>query len=196
MDLDKEKKTEQASGEPALGIQWNISCDTFTFRVAVKSWPATRRGILSTVSSVYDPLGLLSSFILKAKQILQELCKSKYGWDQVIPEEFAKPWRRWVGELEQLGRFEVERCMKPENFDPVKTAELNTCDASESGYGTASYLRFTNHQGDIHVAFIFKKVLEEKSYCKSRSDAEEGTALTTSGFNFLDRQHICTEIHP
>ncbi len=67
LDLDKEKLKEQTAVEPALGIQWNTHSDTFSFKVTVKSQPATRRGILSAVSSVYDPLGFLSPFILKAK---------------------------------------------------------------------------------------------------------------------------------
>ncbi|XP_035996615.1 uncharacterized protein LOC118564030 [Fundulus heteroclitus] len=126
--------------------------------MTIRCRPATRRGILSTVSSVYDPLGLLSPFILKAKQLLQELCKSMYGWDHVIPQEFAKAWQRWVNELNMLHDFQVPRCMKPENFDPVETAELHHfCDASESGYGTVSYLRLSNHQGQIHICFIFGK---------------------------------------
>lgn len=148
LDLDKEKLKEQITVEPALGIHWNTHSDTFSFKVTVRSRPATRRGILSTVSSVYDPLGFLSPFIMKAKQLLQELCKARYGWDQIIPQEFATPWQRWIGELNQLLRFQVARCIKPENFDPVETAELHHfCDASESGYGTVSYLRLMNHQG-------------------------------------------------
>lgn len=111
LDLDKEKLTEQITVEPALGIHWNTHSDTFSFKVTVRSQPATRRGILSTVSSVYDPLGFLSPFILKAKQLLQELCKSRYGWDQVIPQEFARPWQRWIRELNQLRGFQVARCI-------------------------------------------------------------------------------------
>ena len=41
--------------ERALGVQWCISSDTFGFSIAIKDHPATRRGILSVVSSVYDP---------------------------------------------------------------------------------------------------------------------------------------------
>jgi hypothetical protein len=79
LDLYREKLVERA-----LGIQWNIESDVFTFRVSIKSRALTRRGILSAVSSVYDPLGFIAPFIPKAKQILQELCKLKCGWDKVI----------------------------------------------------------------------------------------------------------------
>ena len=42
--------------ERALGVEWNVKKDTFSFRVAERKKAATRRGILSDVSSMYDPL--------------------------------------------------------------------------------------------------------------------------------------------
>ena len=51
LDLDREKLPV----ERALGIRWNIESDVFTFRDTVKNGPLTRRGILSAVSSIYDP---------------------------------------------------------------------------------------------------------------------------------------------
>ena len=39
----------------ALGVQWNVSSHTFGFSIVIKDKPATRRGILSIVSLVYDP---------------------------------------------------------------------------------------------------------------------------------------------
>lgn len=154
LDLDREKPPL----ERALGVQWNIQKDTFTFKVAIKNRALTRRTVLSVVSSIYDPLGFLAPFILKAKQILQKLCLKRCGWDEVIPEELSKPWQRWITELSQLDRFEVDRCVKPESFGSVKTVQLHHfCDASEAGYGMVSYLSLTNSNGDIHVAFILAK---------------------------------------
>lgn len=46
--------------QSVLGAKWNIEVDVFPFSVALKERPATRRGILATVASVYDPLGFLS----------------------------------------------------------------------------------------------------------------------------------------
>jgi len=51
----------------ALGVQWCIETDTFRFKVSLKEKPKTRRGILSMVSSVYDPLGFLAPFMLQPK---------------------------------------------------------------------------------------------------------------------------------
>ena len=41
-----------------LGIQWCVNSDTFQFRLDLKDQPTTRRGILSTIASIYDPFGL------------------------------------------------------------------------------------------------------------------------------------------
>ena len=59
--------------ERALGVQWCVESDIFRFRITIKDKPLTRRGILSIVSSIYDPLGFAAPFTLKAKKLLQDL---------------------------------------------------------------------------------------------------------------------------
>ena len=39
----------------------------------------TQKGMLSIVSSIYDPLGFVTSFILKGKRLLQLLCQDEIG---------------------------------------------------------------------------------------------------------------------
>ncbi|KAL3970370.1 KRAB domain-containing zinc finger protein [Sarotherodon galilaeus] len=57
---DSVKELDIDLGEPllerALGVQWCVSSDDFQFRVTVKKHPMTRRGVLSTVASIFDPL--------------------------------------------------------------------------------------------------------------------------------------------
>ena len=65
--------------ERALGVHWCIETDTLQFRIELKDKPLSRRGILSTVSSIYDPLGLVAPVILQGKRILQELCRDGVG---------------------------------------------------------------------------------------------------------------------
>lgn len=103
--------------EKALGMFWNIENDTFGFQVAVNTKALTRRAVLSTVSSVYDPLGLVAPFVLKAKLILQELCQIKCGWDTIIPSGLSQLYKKkWLNELEQLKHFQINRCLKPKHF--------------------------------------------------------------------------------
>lgn len=58
---DKDVKTldcdrEQLPMERALGSQWNVQQDVFTFSMEVRPHVVARHGILSVVSSMYDPL--------------------------------------------------------------------------------------------------------------------------------------------
>jgi len=65
--------------ERALGVIWCAENDCFSFRTELKDTPLTRRGILSTVSSIYDPLGLATPFLLTGRRILQKLCVNCKG---------------------------------------------------------------------------------------------------------------------
>jgi hypothetical protein len=98
--------------ERALSVRWNVSSATFGFAIVIKDRPATRRGILSIVSSVYDPLGFVAPYILSAKLILQDLCCLKLDWDDKIPDKFLKRWQAWRNDLPQLEDLAIERCFK------------------------------------------------------------------------------------
>ena len=82
LDLRRDKMPVQRS----LDTYWCIESDTFGFRIELKGKPTTRCGILSTISSVYDPFGAVSPVILAGKQILQALCRQNVNWDDPVPE--------------------------------------------------------------------------------------------------------------
>ena len=65
--------------ERALWICWDTERDTFKFQIDLKEKPMTPRGMLSTVSSIYDPLGFVAPFILEGKRLLQLLCQDEIG---------------------------------------------------------------------------------------------------------------------
>ena len=154
LDLDK----DLLPIERALGVRWNIETDEFTFMIRMKDKPPTRRGLLSIISSVYDPLGFTCPFILPAKSILQELSRMKLHWDEVIPDEMLTQWRRWQNELPKLEEFSVYRCFKPLNFGNVVQNQLHHfADASEVGYGAVSYLRQVNEEGNVNCSFVIGK---------------------------------------
>ena len=144
--------------ERALGVQWCVEDDNFTFNVTTKSQPHTRRGILSEVSSIYDPLGFLAPFTLPAKLLLQELCSLNLGWDEEIPKMFSERWLKWKMDLQKITNFKVRRCLKPNDFGkPIQAQLHHFADASEQGYGTVSYLRLKNDKNIIHVSFMMGK---------------------------------------
>ena len=52
-----------------------------------KTLPTSKRGVLSFISSVFDPLGMLAPATLELKLIIQELWKRKLDWDQELPSD-------------------------------------------------------------------------------------------------------------
>ena len=53
--------------EPEFGFLWKTEDDLLGFKVSIKDKPTTRRGILSILSSIYDPLGFGTPFSLRGK---------------------------------------------------------------------------------------------------------------------------------
>ncbi|XP_064628046.1 uncharacterized protein LOC135487854 [Lineus longissimus] len=141
--------------ERALGVLWDIEKDVFRFRVLKPERPATKRGILSTISSLYDPIGFVCPVVLEAKRIMQVLWKMQIGWDDPLPEEVLTSWEQWKAELGALSGIEVLRCYTAGVEDEVKEITLhNFADASEDGYGVCAYLRFQFTDGSVRCAFL------------------------------------------
>ena len=110
------------------------------------------------LSSVYNPLGLGAPFMLKGRQIIQQLCQGKLQWDEQIDERSAYERLKWKNILLTLENVTVPRFYKPKDFGKNIMYSLHYfSDASESGYGQVSYLRIENENGDIHCCLIFVK---------------------------------------
>ena len=108
----------------SLGTFWCIESDTLGCRIELKDKPLSRHGILSTISSVYDPLGIVSPVILCGKVILQDLCRQNVDWDDPVPEETLPRWERWRNELPLLEDVSIQRCFKPPGFGKVVQSEV------------------------------------------------------------------------
>jgi hypothetical protein len=114
--------------------------------------------MLSTVCSVYDPLGIVAPVILIGRQILQDLCRDNYDWDDSVPNELLSRWEKWRSDLHLLEQVKLPRCVKPTGFGKPTKIEIHSfSDASDVGIGQVSYLRLTNAEGQIHVSFLMGK---------------------------------------
>ncbi|XP_067950006.1 uncharacterized protein [Watersipora subatra] len=141
-----------------LGLQWAMSGDTFKFINNIKEKPQTKRGILSVVSQLFDPLGFLCPFILLGKNILQKVTKLNVGWDDDINGELKELWLKWVAELAFLDQIQIPRCLKAANFGETVRIELHHfSDASDHGIGAASYIKLIDDQGNVHTTLLAGK---------------------------------------
>lgn len=141
LDLD----VDDLPRERALGVLRDVEEDCFTFDARAGKKPTTKRGILSMTSSVYDPLGFASPFVLKAKAIFQESCRRKLDWDERIPTDLAEQWCRWQDDLPLLSKLTIPRCLKSSAAGSSPVIQLHHfSDASELAYGAVSYIRMNN----------------------------------------------------
>ena len=144
--------------ERALGVRWNVETDQFELSVKKMDEPLTRRGLTSTVCSIYDPLGLVAPLVLPAKLLCQELSRLKLVWDNPMPDGEAKGWIGWQTDMLNLEKVSIPRCMKPEAFCRPTSCRLHHfADASQVGYGAVSYLRLTNADWEVHCSFVIGK---------------------------------------
>ena len=78
----------------ALGIKWNVKSAKFCFNINLPIKPITKRGILSVLNSIFDPMGFLNPVILSAKLIFQSSCKLALKWDDIINENLQCKCKR------------------------------------------------------------------------------------------------------
>nr|XP_039264536.1 uncharacterized protein LOC120340360 [Styela clava] len=140
--------------ERTLGIYWNMVHDVFKVRVEIEFRPSTRRGMLSMLGQVYDPLGFIQPFLIPAKRILQDLCFLGYSWDDPVEGDLYDGWEKWISTLPSLRELTIQRCYKPEGFEAANVQLHCFCDASRVGYGAVAYLRLENESGEVHCAFV------------------------------------------
>ena len=149
-------KMESLPVERTLGIKWDAQQDCFLFTITLKDSPNTRRGILSSVMSVYDPNGFVSPVVLEGKRILQSLCRQKKSWDEPVENAIAERWERWKSDLYALNTLKIPRGIKPDKV--VDRYELHHfSDASTTGYGQCSYVRMHLKDGSISCTLLMSK---------------------------------------
>ncbi|XP_066922156.1 uncharacterized protein [Clytia hemisphaerica] len=93
--------------ERALGMNWDPESDKFFFKIELKERPTTRRGVLSTISSIYDPLGIVSPYLLEGKKLLQQICVEK-GWDDPLSPMQSQQWEQWKKEIKLLEKVIID----------------------------------------------------------------------------------------
>ncbi|XP_040191273.1 uncharacterized protein LOC120924392 [Rana temporaria] len=178
-----------------LGIQWSIENDTFSFSADIKHQPSTRRGILSVVASLYDPLGFIAPFILSGKCILQELCRRGISWDEALPESLCPRWEAWKSSLQALREIKIPRCYHPPDFGNRMKVELHHfSDASNIGYGACSYLRYKNDRDQVHCSFVMAKARVAPTKIVSIPRLELSAAVTAARLSVMLKAELEIEV--
>lgn len=148
--------------EKVLGIQWWLSEDFLSINYdtnlpgLMKPCKLSKRIILSKVSKIYDPLGLVAPFTIRAKIGIQELWLASLEWDDKVSDNVTELWLKFFDELGKLGGVKFKRCTKPPNA-VGKPMLCLFCDASEKAFGACAYIRWLLSDNTYFVSLLLAK---------------------------------------
>ena len=163
-DKDKVNMSEVSTSElkadhATLGLIWNVRNDEISVPCNVpdvKEVP-NRRLLLSAVSKLYDPLGMISPCLLPLKGLIQQ--KTHLSWDE-SDDDIVNQWKDFCELSRKIADFVVPRCYKPvssEFNDPVHVSIHGFSDASKQGYAAVVYIRQVSVNGQVSVSFVYGK---------------------------------------
>ena len=121
-------------------------------RVRDDAW--TKRLILRAAASVFDPLGLISPFTVRAKVLLQKIWGLKIGWDDQLPDEIVKKWLVWLSDVFLISQIKIPRWTGLKKNNQLQLHIF--CDASEEGFCVAIYTRVRTGN-DIKTTLLLSK---------------------------------------
>ena len=144
----------QLPSTSVLGLKYEPEMDTFCVKVPSKSGGGSvenRKQVLSAVMGLFDPLGIISPFILLGKKFNQRLCGMKLDWSEPLPPEIASEITRWLEQISGIEKLSIPRSLSLPG--PTASCTLHTfVDATPLiGYACVSYFVI---DGSSDVKFI------------------------------------------
>ena len=144
-----------------LSLLWNSATDEFSYSyrpVDVNAAAVTKRSFLKRIAKIFDPLGLITPFTVRAKTLLQQMWLAGCDWDEPVTEALNDQAIRWFSELPALSTVTVPRCLRQGNDAPTATTLHVFTDASEQAYGAVGYLRHEYPNGSVSCRIVSSKV--------------------------------------
>ncbi|UYV80331.1 hypothetical protein LAZ67_18002470 [Cordylochernes scorpioides] len=147
------ERSEEAS---VLGMKWNLLEDTLNvtpkFGVIINS--LSKRDLLSHTQQIFDPIGFLAPVLLPAKLLIQQAWTVKTDWDEPLPTTIQENFMKWYSELDTLADIKIPR--RVGHGIRAHWSIHIFCDASQSAYAAAAFLRCPENKG-VSVQLLVAK---------------------------------------
>ncbi|VDI09604.1 Hypothetical predicted protein [Mytilus galloprovincialis] len=142
-----------------LGLSWDTELDEFTLRVSSDNKPFPRRGFLSTVNSLYDPISLATPVIIKDKLFISPTLRlsSTCDWNNPFSESLNQTWESSLPSLSQLEHLPTQKkYIGPSCVNSVKQENSTFLDASKDAI-TDTYFNL-NSATTVNRNFHFRPI--------------------------------------
>ena len=142
-----------------LGIVWNGKDDVFTHHSIVKKEDSfTKRILLKRMTTLFNPLGFLSPYIIRIKAVMQELWIQGLDWDTTIRHQQNNKVTSWFEELKDLLMVKVPRYLQKTSKVIQRVIHVFTDASSEASYGAAMIYQQCIYENDtISTRFVTSK---------------------------------------
>ncbi|XP_062610035.1 uncharacterized protein LOC134271839 [Saccostrea cucullata] len=155
-DIQFGENTSVLPIQHSLGLSWDLNTDCFVFQIQEDEKPHTRRGMLSFLNSIFDPLGFLSPITIAGKILLRET--TGIDWDQPLPTSLDSKWKDWKTSLKDIHEQRIPRMYLPVSLSDLSNVELHVfSDASEKAIAAAAYLKVVDADNNTYLGFILGK---------------------------------------
>ena len=174
----------------SLGMSWDLNDDCFVFSVIEDDKPYTRRGLLSTVNSLFDPVGFIAPITISGKILLRDVTPSGTDWDEPLSDLHQKKWKEWLVSLHALRDIKIPRMCVPLSLSLAKMYEVHIfSDASELAIAAVAYMKVMDAAGSVHLGFLMgkAKLAPSKGHTIPRLELC-GAVLATEIAEILSRQ--------
>ena len=159
-----EDKNAVFESNKVLGLTWDASTDKLGYQAkytTVEQWLEkwgvqhwTKRTVLKTTASTYDPMGYLSPITVNARTVIQKLWTLKLDWDDPIPDDIAEMWLAALQNLLEVDKITIPRWA---GYAPGDDFELHCfCDASELAVACIIFTRIKSRRG-VSVSILMSK---------------------------------------
>ena len=160
--IDLGKACTESEVSKLLGVAWSSQTDEFLFCFSdlieyAQGLPVTKRSLLKVTARIFDPLGLISPFIIKLKVLFQALCAESVKWDEPLQDKALEQWNCFVSEARAFSQLSVPRCYFLSNTVPTQVELHGLSDASEQAFVAAIYLRAIYRDGSITTRLVTSK---------------------------------------
>ena len=133
----------QEDSSHVLGLKWNHTNDTLVLSRGT-SCPITKsltqRLVLSFVSKIFDPIGLVAPFTVGARLLLKDIWRvTGQQWNDELPQDIVQRFLVWSADLPKFENNKIPRSYFSGPFDNIELRMFGN--SSQDIFSAVAFLR-------------------------------------------------------
>lgn len=171
--LEKNTDTEPSRKQTTLGLVWDTNTDEFFLKQpdpkTFNEQCFTKRQVVSFNNRIFDPLFWWAPLYTRMNLVCSKIVRQVKDWDDLVPPELAKEWRKAIECLDSIDLLPISRCrlLDMELIQYDNRYEFHMfADSSKDMAAAAVYLRASNgKQYQVHL-------VAAKTFCTLQGRSE------------------------